>query len=448
MAKRDSFSGRFAILVALIGSAVGLGNLWRFPYLVGTNGGAAFIIIYLFFVFVLCMPIVFSEFLMGRRTQSNSFGAYKKLAPGTKWNWVGLVAVISASCVLAFYSVVGGWTIDYLVKALTFQFTTANQSALTTMFQDSVSSVWQPIIYLIVFLGITCFVVIKGVKGGIEKFSKIMMPVLFVMVVIIAINSLLLPGSKAGVEFLFKPDFSKVTSETLLNALGQAFFSLSIGCGTIMTYASYVSKSENIPLTSSLTAVFDTLFAMIAGLAIMPAVFAYGISPSEGPGLVFITLPHIFAQMPGGSIIAILFFLILFIAAITSSISLLEVPVAYFKEEFNMSRTKSVLICTGFLFGLGLLSSLSQGVLSDFKIFGLNFFDLFDFMSANVFMTGGGLLLVIFVGWKLKKSDFMDEMSNGGTLKIKKWFLESVYFIVRYVAPIVIITIMVANLIK
>ena len=233
MAKRDSFSGRFAVLVALIGSAVGLGNLWRFPYLVGTNGGAAFIIIYLFFVFVLCTPIVFSEFLMGRRTQANTFGAYKKLAPGTKWNWVGLIAVISALCVLAFYSVVGGWTIDYLVKSLTFKFTTADQGALSSMFRDSVSSVWEPIIYLILFLGITCIVVAKGIKGGIEKFSKMVMPLLFVLVVAIAVNSLLLPGSSKGVEFLFKPDFSKVTADTVLNALGQAFFSLSIGCGTL-----------------------------------------------------------------------------------------------------------------------------------------------------------------------------------------------------------------------
>ena len=448
MANRDSFSSRFAVLVALIGSAVGLGNLWRFPYLVGTNGGAAFIIIYLFFVFVLCTPIVFSEFIMGRRTQTNTFGAFKKLAPGTKWNWVGLVAVISALCVLAFYSVVGGWTIDYLIKSLTFKFTTSDQAQLTNMFSDSVSSVWQPIIYLAIFLIITCVVVVKGIKDGIEKFSKLVMPVLFVLVVAIAVNSLLLPGSHKGVEFLFKPDFSKVTPNTVLNALGQAFFSLSIGCGTIMTYASYVSKKENISLTASLTSLFDTLFALIAGLAIMPAVFAYGISPSEGPGLVFVTLPHIFAQMPGGSIIAIAFFIILFIAAITSSISLLEVPVAYFKEEFNMSRGKSVTICFFFLFALGILSSLSQGILADFKIFGLNFFDLFDFMSANVFMTGGGLLLVIFVGWKLKKSDFMDEMSNGGTLSIKRWLLNTIYFIVKYVAPVVIITIMIANLIK
>lgn len=448
MANRDSFSSRFAVLVALIGSAVGLGNLWRFPYLVGTNGGAAFIIIYLFFVFVLCTPIVFSEFIMGRRTQTNTFGAFKKLAPGTKWNWVGLVAVISALCVLAFYSVVGGWTIDYLIKSLTFKFTTSDQAQLTNMFSDSVSSVWQPIIYLAIFLIITCVVVVKGIKDGIEKFSKLVMPVLFVLVVAIAVNSLLLPGSHKGVEFLFKPDFSKVTPNTVLNALGQAFFSLSIGCGTIMTYASYVSKKENISVTASLTSLFDTLFALIAGLAIMPAVFAYGISPSEGPGLVFVTLPHIFAQMPGGSIIAIAFFIILFIAAITSSISLLEVPVAYFKEEFNMSRGKSVTICFFFLFALGTLSSLSQGILADFKIFGLNFFDLFDFMSANVFMTGGGLLLVIFVGWKLKKSDFMDEMSNGGTLSIKRWLLNTIYFIVKYVAPVVIITIMIANLIK
>lgn len=448
MAKRDSFSGRFGVLVALTGSSVGLGNLWRFPYLVGTNGGAAFIIIYLIFVFLLCMPIVFSEFIVGRRSQTNSFRAYKVLSSNKGWGIAGVIAVLSSLSILAFYSVVGGWTIDYIVKACAFKFTTSDQTALETMFHTSVSNVWEPIIYMALFLIFTCVIVMRGIKGGIEKFSKTMMPILFIMVIVIAVNSLLLPGSQKGVDFLFKPDFSKVTSQTLLNALGQAFFSLSIGCGTIITYASYVSKNENIPVTTSLTALFDTLFASIAGLAIMPAVFAFGISPSEGPGLVFITLPHIFAQMPGGSIIAIIFFFILFIAAITSSISLLEVPVAYFKEEFNMSRKKSVLICMAFLLVVGSLSSLSQGVLSDVKVFGLNFFDLFDFLSANIFMTIGGLLVVLFVGWKLKKGVFVDEITNSGTLKYKKFFLNIVFFIVKYVAPLVIVTVMVSSLLS
>lgn len=448
MEKRDNFGSLFGVLVAMAGSAVGLGNLWRFPYLVGTNGGAAFIIIYLFFVFVLCMPIMFSEFVIGRRSQKNAFGAFKVLAPGSKWGIVGLIAVLGSVSIISFYSVVGGWTIDYLVRALTFNLGSTSDAEAESLFTGIVSSTWQPIIYLFIFLGLTALIVIAGVKKGIEKYTKIMMPALFIMVVFIAIRSLTLPGASDGVSFLFKPDFSKINSQTFLNALGQAFFSLSLGCGTIMTYASYVNKKENIVQTSVLTGVSDTLFAIIAGLAIMPAVFAFGISPGEGPGLVFITLPQIFAQMTGGSIIAILFFFILFIAAITSSISLLEVAVAYLREEFHISRKLSVLISFLLTFILGVLCSLSQGELSDVKIFGLNFFDLFDTLSANLLMPLGGLLVVLFVGWRMKHSDFVNEITSDGTHKMKKWFLDSVYFLIRYIAPVVISVIMISGFIN
>lgn len=443
---RENFGNRFGVLVAMAGSAVGLGNLWRFPYLVGTNGGAAFIILYLVFVFLLCLPVMYSEFIIGRRSGANAIGAFKKLAPGSKWGVVGLLGVLSSISILAFYSVVGGWTIDYIIKAASFTFHTTDTVALEHIFQESVSSTYEPLLYLSIFLALTSLVVLAGVKKGIEKYTKIMMPVLFVLVIIVAVRSVTLPNSAEGLAFLFKPDFSKVTSTTIFEALGQAFFSLSLGCGCIITYGSYVKKDENIIKTSAMTSVADTLFAIIAGLAIMPAVFAFGISPGEGPGLVFVTLPRIFAQIPFGQILAIVFFFILFIAAITSSISLLEVVVAYMNEEFKLKRLTSVLICFVFLLVLGSLCSLSQGDLANVKIFGLNFFDLFDSLSANILMPLGGLLVVLFVGWRMGKSNFIDEVTNGGAAGMKQWFVNFTYFSIRYLAPVVIAIIMVRGL--
>ncbi|MDD2293196.1 MAG: sodium-dependent transporter [Bacteroidales bacterium] len=440
---RDNFGSRFGVLVALTGSAVGLGNLWRFPYLMGENGGAAFIIIYLIFVFVLCLPIMYSEFVLGRRSQTNVFGAFKVLAPGSKWSIVGLFGVLASISILAFYCVVGGWSIEYLVKALCFDFTRQGTVNYETMFSDFVSSPVKPVVYHVIFLVMTAAICLGGVKKGIEKFAKIMMPLLFVMVIIIAIRSLTLEGASAGISYMFKPDFSKINSGTLLAALGQAFFSLSLGCGTIMTYGSYVSKDENIMKCSVITSFSDTLFAIIAGCAIMPAVFAFGISPSEGPGLVFITLPRIFAQLPLGGIIAILFFLTLLLAAVTSSISLLEVVVTYLLEEFKIKRKTAVFLTFFLILILGTLCSLSQGVLSDIKLFGMTFFDFFDYVSSNILMPVGGLLIVLFVGWRLGKANLFDELTNSGKLKVPQWLLEITFFIIRFLAPVTIAVIMI-----
>lgn len=442
---RDNFASSFGVLVAMAGSAIGLGNLWRFPYLVGTNGGAAFIIIYLAMVFFLCLPILIAEFIVGRKSQANVFRAFKTIRPKGHWGFVGIIAVLSAISILAFYCVVGGWTVDYLIKALTFNLNVDNSSA-ANLFSEITTSSWQPLIYMLIFMLLTGGILFGGIKNGIEKFSKIMMPILFLMILVIAVRSLTLPGASQGVEFLFKPDFSKITSDTFLKALGQAFFSLSIGCGTILTYASYVKKNDNMLKTASLTAISDTIFALIAGTAIMPAVFAFGVSPSEGPGLVFIVLPEIFAQIPAGSIIAVIFFFVLLIAALTSSISLLEVAVTFLIEEFNMKRKVATSISMALCIVLGTFSSLSQGVLSDIRIFGFNIFDSFDFLSANILMPVGGLLMVIFVGWIMKKPSVIAEMSNEGTLKISKWVYLFVYYIIRFVAPFVILTVMLFGL--
>lgn len=446
MAKRDSFASSFGVLVAMAGSAVGLGNLWRFPYLVGTNGGAAFIIIYLAIVFVLAMPIMYSEFILGRRGQSNVYSAFKKMAPGTGWKITGVLAILCCILIVSFYSVVGGWTIDYMVKGMMFKFT-SDSDALGGMFEQTVTSSWQPLLYMVLFVGLSGTILLAGVKDGIERYSKVLMPLLFLMVVVIAVRSVTLPGAGAGLDFLFKPDFSKVTANTVLDALGQAFFSLSVGFGIIFTYASYVNRGENVVKMSVQAAMADTLFAILAGVAIMPAVFSFGISPSQGPGLVFVTLPYVFAQIPFGGVLAILFFFVLFIAAITSSISLLEVIVAYVIEEFKWKRSVAVASVLALVIFLGAFCSLSQGVLADVKILGNNIFDSFDKFTANILIPLGALLIVLFAGWKMKKADFMDEITSGGEHKISTLYLKIIIVSVRYIAPLVIAVIMIRSLI-
>lgn len=437
----DNFKSRIGVLLALAGSAIGLGNLWRFPYLLGTNGGAAFIIIYLFFVFIICLPIMFSEFTIGRRSGANAFRAFRKLSPGSKWNFMGIFVVLTPILVVSFYSVVGGWTIDYMVKAATGVFSGTSQQ-LSSLFSDTISSPLGPIIYMLVFLALSCLVLLAGVEKGIERFSKVMMPALFVMIVIIAVRSVTLKGAGAGLSFLFNPDFSKVTPHTFMDALGQAFFSLSLGCGTIITYASYVAKKESIVGISAQTAIADTTFALLAGVAIMPAVFAFGISPSQGPGLVFVTLPYIFSHLPLGNLLGVIFFFVLFIAAITSAISLIEVAVAYFKEEFKVNRVAAVVISFAVVAVIGAFCSLSQGNVLHIELFGKNLFDLLDSASANILMPLGGLFSVIFVGWILKKPNVSDELTSSGAVRIKKAAIDIIFFLIKYIAPVAIIVIM------
>lgn len=446
MEKRDSFASSFGVLVAMAGSAVGLGNLWRFPYLVGTNGGAAFIIIYLAIVFLLALPIMYAEFVVGRRAQSNVYGAFKKLAPGSKWGIIGVMAIICCILIVSFYSVVGGWTLDYLVKAVMGEFSSGREG-FDGLFAQTVSSNYRPLLFMLLFVGTSAVVLLAGVKDGIEKYSKVLMPLLFVMVIIIAVCSVTLPGSGAGLDFLFKPDFSKVTASTVLDALGQAFFSLSVGFGIIFTYASYVNKNENLIKMSAQTATADTLFAIIAGIAIMPAVFAFGISPSQGPGLVFVTLPYVFAQLPLGSVLAAIFFFVLFVAALTSAISLLEVAVAYVLEEFKIGRRAAVISVVAIVLFLGTFCSLSQGLLGDVKILGNNIFDLFDKTTANILIPVGGLLIVLFAGWRMKREDFLDEITSGGKHKINSVYLRIIMFSVKYLAPVIISIILIRTFI-
>ena len=431
----------------MAGSAVGLGNLWRFPYLVGENGGAAFIILYIILSFVICLPIFISEFVIGRRSQENAYSAFRDLSGGSAWRWVGLFTIFVPMVVLSYYSVIGGWSIEYLLKSCTFSFTGgASQASINTFFTNFVTSTWGPLAVHTAFLFLTMLIVVVGIKDGIERFSKVMMPLLFLMVLSIAIYSLTLPGAMAGVDYLFNPDFSKITGKACAAALGQAFFSLSLGFGTILTYASYVDKKEDILFQSTATAASDLMFALVAGLAIMPAVFAFGISPQAGPGLVFETLPYVFGQMPAGGLVAILFFLALLVAALTSSISMLEVAVAYLVEEKKIPRIWACVILFVICWVVGGLCSLSFGPLSHIKIDGGNIFDFFDNLSSNILMTLGSLLTVLFVGWRLKKTDVYDEFTNGGTLSRNAKIFGVLWFLIRYICPLAIAIIFLSGL--
>lgn len=445
--QRENFSGRFGVLVAMAGSAIGLGNLWRFPYMVGTNGGAAFIFVYILFVFLLSLPILFSEFIVGRRSQTNAFGAIRILAPGSHWKWVGVLSIVTPMIIVSYYSVIGGWSIEYFFKSCTFGFTEyVTNEELDNMFNAFISSRWAPLFGHTAFLALTAFVVMGGVKSGIERFGKVMMPILFVVVVLIAVRAMTLPGAVDGIRYLLKPDFSKIDAGVCAAALGQSFYSLSLGCGTMITYASYVKKTENIVSSGVSIAVFDLLFALIACCAIMPAVFAFGLSPQEGPSLVFKTLPFIFSKMPLGGIVAILFFFSLLVAALTSSISMFEVGVAYFVEEKKLSRLLSCVVVFLITWIIGVFCSLSFGPLSSLKILGNTIFDFFDKLSANWLMTLGSLFIVLFVGWKLSPSDIRDELTNGGQIASNNRLFPVILFFIRFIAPAAIAIIFLSNI--
>lgn len=447
--KRENFGSRFGAIMAMTGSAVGLGNLWRFPYMVGVYGGAAFVLVYIIMVFLLCLPILNSEMITGRHGQTNAFGAFRKLAPGTGWKWAGVLMIFTPLVVLSYYSVIGGWSIEYLYKSVCFDFTAVSRTRedLDGIFSGYISSVWAPIAGHTVFLGATALIVVLGVRKGIENFGKVMMPLLFVLVILIAVRAATLPGAGEGFAYLFRPDFSKITPEVCAAALGQGFFSLSVGFGIMLTYASYMNKGDSIGKSSLLIATSDLLFALIASCAIMPAVFAFGLSPEAGPSLLFEVLPFIFSQMPAGGVIAILFFVALLVAALTSSVSILEVGVAWLVEEKHMSRKKASLVIFVGTWILGVICSLSFGPLSHIRIFGDIIFDFLDKFSSNVLMTVGALVIVLFVGWKMKKEDVRNEFTNGGTLRTEGRLFGIMYFIIRYAAPAAILVIMISNLI-
>ncbi|MFO7922584.1 MAG: sodium-dependent transporter [Bacteroidales bacterium] len=433
---RDSFGSKFGIIAAAAGSAVGLGNIWKFPYVAGQNGGGAFLVVYLIFIIAIGLPVMLSEFSIGRRAQRNAIGSFKKLAPGTPWFLVGVMGVAAAFLILSFYSAVAGWTLEYIAKSLTNAFAGRDESELNIMFSSFISGSWRPLFWQLVFMFLTAWIVAAGVKKGIEKYTKVLMPLLVVMIIVLCIRSVTLPGAGEGLAFLFKPDFSRLTADAVLSALGQAFFSLSLGMGTLITYGSYVSRQDNLAGTVVQVSAADTVIAIMAGVAIFPAVFAFGIDPGEGPGLVFITLPSIFQQMPGGYFFALIFFVLLAVAALTSSISVLEVVVAYFVEELKLTRRKATVFAALMISVLGVLCTLSFGMMSEVRIFGMIFFDIMDFTASNLLLPLGGFFIVMFVGWYLGSGPARREISNEGNLKAVCFPV--FIFLVRFVAPVAI----------
>ena len=447
--ERGNFGSKLGVILASAGSAVGLGNIWRFPYETGNHGGAAFILIYLGCILLLGLPIMIAEFLIGRHSQANTARAYQILAPGTQWRWVGRMGVLAGFLILGYYSVVAGWTLEYIFEAVSNSFAGKTPAEFISSFQSFSSNPWRPALWLTLFLLATHFIIVKGVEKGIEKSSKIMMPTLFIIILILVGCSVTLPGAGKGIEFLLKPDFSKVDGNVFLGAMGQAFFSLSLGMGCLCTYASYFSKNTNLTRTAFSVGITDTFVAVLAGFIIFPAAFSVGIQPDAGPSLIFITLPNVFQQAFSGIpilayIFSVMFYVLLALAALTSTISLHEVVTAYLHEEFNFTRGKAARLVTTGCILLGILCSLSLGVTKEFTIFGLGMFDLFDFVTAKLMLPLGGLLISIFTGWYLDKKLVWSEITNNGTLKVPTYKL--IIFILKYVAPIAISVIFINEL--
>ena len=447
--ERGNFGSKLGVILASAGSAVGLGNIWRFPYETGNHGGAAFILIYLGCILLLGLPIMIAEFLIGRHSQANTARAYQILAPGTQWRWVGRMGVLAGFLILGYYSVVAGWTLEYIFEAVSNSFAGKTPAEFISSFQSFSSNPWRPALWLTLFLLATHFIIVKGVEKGIEKSSKIMMPTLFIIILILVGCSVTLPGAGKGIEFLLKPDFSKVDGNVFLGAMGQAFFSLSLGMGCLCTYASYFSKNTNLTRTAFSVGIIDTFVAVLAGFIIFRAAFSVGIQPDAGPSLIFITLPNVFQQAFSGIpilayIFSVMFYVLLALAALTSTISLHEVVTAYLHEEFNFTRGKAARLVTTGCILLGILCSLSLGVTKEFTIFGLGMFDLFDFVTAKLMLPLGGLLISIFTGWYLDKKLVWSEITNNGTLKVPTYKL--IIFILKYVAPIAISVIFINEL--
>lgn len=437
---RDSFGSTFGTIAALAGSAVGLGNIWKFPYEAGNNGGGAFLLVYIFFTVAIGLPVMLSEFALGRKAQQNAFGTFKVLAPNTKWHYFGILAIAAAVLILSFYGTVSGWTLEYVWLSLSNSFEGKSAENITDTFNSFISHPYKAVLWQLGFMFMSGAIILAGVKKGIERYTKMMMPILLVIIVILGIRACTLEGAGAGLKFLFYPKFSELTGDGILSALGQAFFSLSIGMGVLLTYGSYIQKNASLTTISLQVITTDTLVAVLAGVAILPAVFAFGINPQSGPGLVFLTLPKVFESMAFGQIWSILFFVLLTFAALTSAISLLEVIVAFLVEEKKMSRLKATIITTGSISILGIFCTLSFGPLRHIELFGLTIFDTFDFVSSNILLPVGGILLCIFAGWKMEQSIIYNEISNNGTIKLRLFQLY--IFILKYVAPICILLIL------
>ena len=440
---RATFGGRLSAVLVTAGSAVGLGNIWRFPYVAGENGGGAFLLIYILSVLLLGLPIMLSEFAIGRHTHRNAVGAYRTLS--SRWSPLGYNSILAPLLIMGFYLVVSGWTMEYMIHSLTGEFTRIDTPAhYEALFAAFTLNPWKPVLYTVLFTLLTHGVIALGVRKGIERSARILMPLLLLILAVLAVHSMLLPGGMQGVRFLFAPDFSKVTPATVLTALGQAFFSLSIGLGCLVTYASYFKDDTDMTRTALQVATIDTLVAIQAGLVIFPAVFSVGIAPTAGPSLVFVTLPAIFNTLPLSMVWSTIFFLLLVIAALTSTISLHEVLTVYVEEEWHVSRRAAAWIVTAVCIALGAAASLSLGAWQWLRLGGRSLFDLLDFVTANIMLPAGGFFVCIFTGWVLDRRFMPTELTNGGTLRLRLWPLLSV--LLRWVCPVSILLIFLDNL--
>jgi NSS family neurotransmitter:Na+ symporter len=441
---RDAFASTLGAFAATVGSAIGLGNIWKFPYLTGSNGGAAFVLTYLLSVAFVGIPIMVVEHVIGRRTRLNAVHAYGSVKPHQKfWSGIGWAGMAAAILIMAFYTDVAGWVFAYVFKSLGALVWGSTLTPRT--FGALASGTWEPLFWQILVLVITTVIIATGVSKGIEKVTKTLMPLLFVLLIVCDVRALTLPGASAGVAYLFKPDLSKLTGTVLLAALGLAFFKLSLGMGTMTTYGSYLPNQTRIVPNATRVALADTAVSLLAGLAIFPAVFAFGGTPAGGPGLLFNTIPLIFSKMPLGSLFVVLFFILTAIATIGAMVSLIEVPVAWMIEKGHLARPLAAAITGSVMFMLGALATLSQShVLADVKIFGKTFFDLFDFASSNVLLPVGGLAIAIVGGWILSRKDFKDEMNRGYTAE--PWHGRIVFAFVKFLAPILILLILLNSL--
>ena len=448
---RGRFGSQLGVILASAGSAVGLGNIWRFPTEVGKGGGAAFILIYLCFIFFLAMPVMISEFVIGRSSRSNAIGAFQKLSPKKPWIVAGIMGVLGGFLVLSFYSVVAGWTLHYTVQSALgqlqgLQSTDSGQQTTDfgAAFNAFVSDPWQPILYLAVFLLLTHLVVVRGIQHGIERYSKLMMPMLLAIIVFLVCFSLMMPGAAESIRFLLQPDLSKVTPEVVLGAMGQAFFSLSVGLGCLVTYASYFNNETRLVKSAMNVCIIDTMVAVLSGFIIFPTVFSVGIAPDAGPGLVFITLPNVFlltfSEMPiVGYVFALLFYVLLLLAALTSTISMHEICTAFISEHFGKSRRRAAASVTLICLVLGGFCSLSFGPWQDLTFLGRGFFDLFDFTVTKFLMPLGGLMITLFVGWYLDRKLVEQQLTNDGSISVRA--MKPLLFLIRWVAPFGILVI-------
>lgn len=440
METRHNFGSKIGAVLASAGSAVGLGNVWRFPTEVGNNGGAAFIFVYLLCIAVIGIPVMMSEFLIGRHTHANTISAFAKLAPGKWWRIEGVAGVFVAFIILSYYIVISGWTLFYLIESVAGHLQADRDYKL--VFDSFVSNPWMPLLMAVVFMGMTHLIIARGVQSGIERSSKLMMPLLLFIIGILVVCSFSMPGSSRGLRFLLKPDFSKLTASVILNAVGQAFFSLSLAMGCLCTYASYFRHDTKLPKTAIGVSTIDTVVAILSCFIIFPAVFSVeSVSEDAGPGLVFITLPNVFnlafSHIPWlGYIFSAFFYLLLLLAALTSAISLHESVTAYVLEAFSISRKKAAAAVSIACMTLGVLCSLSFGVLNDVKLFNMTVFDLFDYTASNIILPVGGIIICLFTGWYLDRKLVENELTNGGTLRFR--FFRLYYFIIRYVAPLAI----------